>query len=61
MKWILGLGTRLVWNLVTSSLIAQSKCREAVSELIREIGRDAGMQEIREFESDKVIKTQIWN
>jgi len=32
MKWILGYGTKFVWNSVTSTLRAPSKRREAVSE-----------------------------
>ncbi|KAF4374688.1 hypothetical protein F8388_020209 [Cannabis sativa] len=34
MKWILGYGTRLVWNSVTSTLSAPSKRREAVRDEI---------------------------
>jgi hypothetical protein len=32
MKWILGYGTKFVWNSVTSTLRAPSKRREAVSD-----------------------------
>jgi len=34
MKWILGYGTKLVWNSVTSTFRAPSNLREAVREEI---------------------------